>query len=188
MSAPNELSASEREHHLEWNDRLQDWLDGATDAAETATLQTHLDGCALCRARVDELVELDRSLRSTAPRLSLDESFDARIFAQIDAIDVTERAEARHRIERELQQNLNALARGWRRALLFVIPGIVAGIALAFGLNAWLEAAGFTRMLVVETAAEFGRDTTGMVHMTLTALLGAGLGATIAGWLASVVE
>ncbi len=42
-------------------------------------------------------------------------------------------------IEQELQQNLHALARGWRRALLFVVPGVVAGVALAFALAWWLD-------------------------------------------------
>ena len=66
--------------------------------------------------------QLDRSLRSAAPRLALDDAFDAKLFAQIDAIDDSKRAEARQRIEQELQQNLQALARGWRRALLFIVP------------------------------------------------------------------
>ena len=66
-------------------------------------------------------------------------AFDAKIFAQLDAIDETKRAEARRRLEQELQQNLQALARGWRRALLFVVPGVVAGVALAFALAWWLD-------------------------------------------------
>jgi anti-sigma factor RsiW len=188
MSAIHHPSATASGHHLEWNDRLQDWLDGAADEKQAAALQAHLDDCALCRARADELRELDDSLRSAAPRLALDDAFDAKLFAQIDAIDNSKRTEKRRRMEQELQQNLQALARGWRRALMFVVPGIVAGIAIAFALGAWIDAAGFTRTLVAETAAELGRDTYGLVRISMTTLLGASLGAAIAAWLASIVE
>jgi anti-sigma factor RsiW len=74
-------------HDIEWNDRLQDWLDGDLDAADAAALQAHMAGCAACRARADELQALDRSLRSAAPRLALDDAFDAELFAQIEAVD-----------------------------------------------------------------------------------------------------
>jgi anti-sigma factor RsiW len=188
MTAPHSQPATDREHHLEWNDRLQDWLDGDLDAADTTSLQAHVADCALCRMRVEELKQLDLGLRNATPRLVLDESFDARIFAQLDAIDESKRAEARRRVEQELQQGLSALTRGWRRALLFVLPGIVAGIAMAFGLSAWLEAAGYTHTLVVQSAAEFGPGASDLVRLSLTTLLGAGLGAAIAGWLASVVD
>ena len=175
-------------HHLEWNDRLQDWLDGDLDAADAAALQAHIADCAACRARADELQSLDRSLRSAAPRLVLDDAFDAKLFAQIDAIDDSKRAETRQRIEQELQQNLQALARGWRRALLFIVPGVIAGVALAFALAWWLTDAGVMHTLIVQSAAEFGSDNSGQVRLIATTLLGAGLGGLLARWLASVVE
>jgi anti-sigma factor RsiW len=175
-------------HDIEWNDRLQDWLDGDLDAAETAALQAHIGGCAACRARADELQALDRELRSAAPRIALDDSFDAKIFAQLDEIDDAKRAETRRRLEQELQQNLHALARGWRRALLFVVPGVIAGVALAFALAYWLDTGGVMRTLIVESAAEFGTDKSGQVRLIVMTVLGAGLGGLIARWLATVVE
>lgn len=93
MSAPTSNPSAEDEHHLEWNDRLQDWLDSDLDAAETAALQAHLADCALCRGRAEELQELDRSLVSAAPHLALDAAFDAKIFARIDAMGRFEGAE-----------------------------------------------------------------------------------------------
>ena len=39
------------------------------------------------------------------------------LFAQIDAIDESQRAEARRRLEQEWQQQMQALARNWRRTL-----------------------------------------------------------------------
>jgi len=175
-------------HDIEWNDRLQDWLDGDLDAANAAALQAHMAGCAACRARADELQALDRSLRSAAPRLALDDAFDAELFAQIDAVDESKRAEARQRIEQELQQNLQALARGWRRALLFIIPGVIAGVALAFALTWWMNDAGVMRALIAQSAAEFGPGNSGQVQLIATTLLGAALGGLIARWLATVVE
>ena len=175
-------------HDIEWNDRLQDWLDGDLDAADTAALQAHMADCADCRARADDLQALDRELRSAAPRMALDDSFDARIFAQLDEIDDTQRAAARRRLEQELQQNLQSLARGWRRALLFVVPGVIAGVALAFALAWWLDTGGVMRSLIVQSAAEFGTDNSGLVRLVVMTVLGAGMGGMIARWLASVVE
>ena len=176
------------EHELAWNDRLQDWLDGDLDAAAEATLQAHLADCAMCRARADELQALDESLQTATPRLALDHSFDARLFAQIEAVDDSKRAAQRQRIEQELQQNLQALKRGWRRALLFIVPGVIAGIALAFALAWWLNDAGLMRTLIVQSAAEFGSNNSSQVQLIAMTLLGAGLGGTLARWLASVVE
>jgi anti-sigma factor RsiW len=187
MTAPTPQPANAPEHLLAWNDRLQDWLDGDLSAPETAALQAHMADCAMCRARADELRELDFNLASAAPRLTLDDAFDAKLFAQIDAIDETQRSEARRRVEQELQQNLQALARGWRRALLFIIPGAVAGLALALGLASWLNDADVMQQLVSQSA-RLGSGNSGLVHLTVTTVLGAGVGAMVARWLATVVE
>ena len=188
MTARNPDPSVAPEHELAWNDRLQDWLDGDLAAADAVALQAHLADCAMCRARAEELQELDRSLRSAAQRLALDDAFNAKIFAQIEAIDDSQRAAARQRLEQELQQNLQTLARGWRRAVLFIVPGVVAGVALAFALTWWLTDAGLMRALIVQSAAEFGSGNSGLVQPIATALLGATLGAMIARWLASVLE
>ena len=177
-----------REHELAWNERLQDWLDGDLNAADEAALQAHLADCAMCRARADELQALDESLQIASPRLALDDAFDAQLFAQIEAIDDSKRAAQRQHLEQELQQNLQALKRGWRRALLFVVPGVIAGVALAFALAVWLSDAGVMRTLIVQSAAEFGSNNSSQVQLIVMTLLGAGLGGTLARWLASVVE
>lgn len=188
MSAPTAKSTAALEHQLAWNDRLQDWLDGDLSAADTAALQAHIADCAMCRARADELQALDSKLRSSAPRLALDDAFDAKIFAQIDAIDDSQRAETRRRLEQELQQNLHALARGWRRGLLFVIPGVIGGIALALGLAWWLADAELMRTLIAQSAAEFGSNNSDQVRLITLTVLGAGIGGVTARWLASVAE
>jgi anti-sigma factor RsiW len=188
MTAPTSNSTATREHELAWNDRLQDWLDGDLEAADAAALQAHMADCAMCRSRAVELQELDSKLRSTAPRLALDDAFDAKIFAQLDVIDDSQRAAARSRIEQELQQNLQALARGWRRGLLFVVPGVIAGVALALALAWWLADANLMRTLIAQGAAEFGSNNSEQIRLITMTLLGAGVGGVIARWLASVAE
>lgn len=188
MTAPDTPSSAAQEHHLEWNDRLQDWLDGDFDGADAAALEAHMAGCALCSARAEQLQELDSSLVSAAPRLALDSAFDAKLFAQLDAIDETKRAEARRRVEQELQRDLRTLARGWHRALLFMVPGVVAGIALALGLASWLSDANVMHTLIVQSAAEFGPGNTSQVQLIAMAVLGASVGGVVARWLASVAE
>ena len=187
MSTPISNPSAAHDHHLAWNDRLQDWLDGDLSAADEAALQAHMGDCALCRARADELRELDFNLSAAAPRLALDAAFDARLFAQIDAIDDSQRAAARQRMEQELQQNLQALARGWRRSLLVIVAGAIAGVAMAFGLASWLNDADVMHTLVAESA-RLGTENSGSVHLIVTTVLGACLGGGIARWLASVVE
>ena len=175
------------QHHSEWNDRLQDWLDGDIGSADAAAFEAHLAQCALCNERLEQLTELDRTLQVTAPHVSLDESFDQRLFAQIDQFDESKRAEVRERMEQELQQNLRELARGWRRTLAFVIPGIIGGIALAFALSAWLDGSGLTHTLAVEGAGQLG-GSSDSIQLVLTTLLGTGLGLGIARWLAGVAD
>lgn len=188
MTARTANPSVAHEHELAWNDRLQDWLDGDLNAADAAGLQAHLADCAMCRARAEELQALDRSLRTATPRLALDEAFDAKIFAQIETIDDTKRAAARQRIEQELQQNLQALARGWRRAVWFIVPGVIGGVALAFALTWWLTDAGLMRALIMQSAAEFGSGNSSLVQPIVTALLGAAVGGLIARWFATALE
>jgi anti-sigma factor RsiW len=188
MTTPTQKSSAALEHELAWHDRLQDWLDGDLGATETAALQAHLADCAACRARAEELRELDRNLVSALPPLALDDAFDARIFAQLDAIDESKRAATRHRMEQELQQNLQALARSWRRSVLVIVSGVVAGVALALGLASWLSDASLMHTLIAQSAAEFGPGNSAQVQVIAMTLLGAGVGGVIARWLATVVE
>jgi anti-sigma factor RsiW len=175
---------NEREHHLEWNDRLQDWLDGEPDAS----FEAHLAGCELCQAQLESLQALDQALQRELPALSPTESFDARLFEKIDAIDENQRLAAREQAERELRENLQALRRGWRRTLAFVIPGIIAGIAIAFAFTLWLDDSGVARTVALEGAHELGSNQAGTIQMALTALLGAGIGLAVARWLSTVAE
>lgn len=175
------------DHHLEWNDRLQDWLDGDIEAGDGDVFENHLAHCELCQQRVAGMQEVESALMASLVPPQLDASFDARLLAQIDEVDEDQRAMARQRAEQELQDSLKALSHSWRRTLVFVIPGIVAGIALAFGLAGYLDSSGVTASLAAEGASKLGSNT-GAMHLMLTALLGAGMGAAMAGWLARIAE
>lgn len=184
-TTPDKQSGSSlSEHHLEWNDRLQDWLDGDVEAAEAPLIEAHLADCTICQARLEDFEHLEDELRATSAPLALDSSFDVRIFSQIESVDEAQRAAARQRVERELQESLRNLSLSWRRTLAFVLPGIVAGIALAFALVSYFDASGLTGRLVAEGASELGRNSANWVHVALTAALGAGIGGIMAGWLA----
>lgn len=182
------MSDTEHEHRLEWSDRLQDWLDGDLDERSAAALHAHIAGCAHCQRDAEALRGLDRELREATPALALDAAFDARIFSQIETFDEAKRAAARTRLEQELQQNLQALSRRWRRTLAMLIPGIVAGIAIAFALTTWLGQSDLTRHLVMESATGLGWDNSSLIQVGVTMLFGAGLGMILARWLTSVVE
>src|SRR5262245_59237438 len=179
------------EHRLVWNDRLLDWLDGDVEAGERQLIEAHLGECGICQAQRDEFRQLDGALRTAAPRLSLDASFDQRLYEQIGAFDAAgeekRRAQARERLEQELQQNLHALSRGWRRALGLVIPAVIASVAIAFMLSVWLDNSSVTQQLVAVAPKGLAQNSA-LIHWAVIALLGTSLGVIVSRWLASVVD
>ncbi|MFL6577151.1 MAG: anti-sigma factor family protein [Povalibacter sp.] len=172
------------EHQLEWNDQLQDWLDGDSESAE---FEQHLSTCDICQEQLAEMQSLDASLMAASPKPTLSASFDARLFEQIETLDESRRAAARQRVEQERQRDLAALSRSWRRTLAFVLPGILGGIALAFALAASLDASGITTKLAQQGAIELGANA-GVIQFLLTAILGAALGGVMAGWFSRAGE
>jgi anti-sigma factor RsiW len=176
-------------HAGEWHDRLQDWLDGELSVADSAAFEAHLAGCRECEQALEALEKLDLALVEATPPLQLNAAeFDQRLLAQIDAIDDSKRAEARRRLELEWHQQMHALSRNWKRTLAFVIPGVVAGIALAFALLAWLDSSGVTSNLVAQGTAELGSGSSDMLRIGLTGVIGAALGIAVAPWLARLAD
>jgi anti-sigma factor RsiW len=185
----NQRSSQSRPvHSEEWDARLQDWLDGELNTAESAVFEAHLAGCAECQQTLEALEKLDGRLVAATPPMELDSAFDERLFAQIAAIDEGKRDEARRRLEQEWQQQMRALSRNWKRTLAFVIPGVIAGIAFAFGVMAWLDSSGITSSLVAQGSAELGSGSTDMLRTALTGFFGAALGMAVAPWLARLAE
>jgi len=179
------------EHHLEWNERLLDWLDNDVAEADGAVFETHLRDCSICQQQLAAFEELDAALSATStPMLSA--TFDVRLLAQIDAVNESQRAEARQRVEQELQENLRALSRRWRRTLAFVIPGIIGGIALALALAGYFDASGLTGKLATLGADGLGANGLGgnvsSIQMLLTGLMGAAIGGVMSGWMARAAD
>jgi anti-sigma factor RsiW len=180
MKQPNE--------HSQWDDALQDWLDGELNDAESAAFEAHLAACGLCQRSLPEFEELDEALVESAPQLELDARFDQALLAQIDAIDESKRIEARRRLEQEWQQQMQSLSRNWRRTLAFVIPGIIGGIVLAMALMSWLDSSGITSNLVAQGAAELGGRSIDYLRLGITAVVGGALGMLVAPWLARLAD
>lgn len=68
--------------HDQWNDRLSEYIDGELEPAERRDLETHLAGCAGCRADLAALravVTRARSLADTPPASNLWPGVAARI-------------------------------------------------------------------------------------------------------------
>jgi anti-sigma factor RsiW len=171
------------EHDLDWNERLQDWLDGELDSSEQAEFDTHVASCTRCREKLRQFERMDEALRAATPPISLDNSFDARLFAQIDEADGARRAAARERVQAEIQTELQLLTRNWRQTLGTIIPGIIAGIALAFAFTVYFDTADWVRALADESAGEIGRTNAMFVHALLTSGVGAAIGYVVARWL-----
>lgn len=175
------------QHDSTWNDRLQDLLDGDVDATERGAIESHLATCARCRTHYAQFKRLDVTLSARLATPGLDASFDHQVFARIEALDAEARDQALRQADRELQQNLQALARGWRRGLVFIFGGVVAGIALAFAFTAWADSAGIAEKLLGATGnlALMPADT---LHALVTAVIGAGIGGGISKWLAATFD
>jgi len=175
------------QHDLQWNDQLQDLLDGDVTGSERAALETHVAGCARCRAQFTKLKKLDALLRARIDAPTPTASFDQQVFARINAFDTHAREKARRRIDRELKDNLEMLARGWRRGLISTLAGAVAGLALAFALIAWANQSGAASAAITAASNGIGNDAS-LLHTVVTMLIGAGIGAAVSRWLTGAVE
>jgi anti-sigma factor RsiW len=175
------------QHDLEWNDQLQDLLDGDVTGAERAALESHVAGCARCRAQFAKLKKLDALLRAKIDAPTPGPSFDQQVFARINAFDTHAREKARRRIDRELKDNLELLSRGWRRGMISALAGAIAGLAVAVALLTWADQSGATTAAISAASTGFGSDANFM-HVAVTLLIGAGLGAAVSRWLTAAIE
>jgi len=79
------------DEHSQWDDVLQDWLDGELNDAASAAFEAHLAACGRCQRSLPEFERLEEALVESAPQLKLDANFDQALLAQIDAIDESKR-------------------------------------------------------------------------------------------------
>jgi anti-sigma factor RsiW len=176
-------------HDSTWQDRLLDLLDGDLQGVERSTVESHVATCARCRVRYAELKRLDAKLkrRISAMAPSLDMSFERQLMARIETLDTRSRERARREAEREFDENLQALARRWRRNLVLLIGGAIAGIALAFALTSWADVAGWSEKLLGTTTG-FGIGDGDAVQLLVAAAIGAVTGGGISRWVAGTLD
>lgn len=180
-----------RDHDLEWSERLLDWLDDDLPSSERAAFEAHLSGCAECQSQIESLERLDAQLTAAVPTLALGEAFDTRVLAQIHSIDEAQRAAAQVRIKHEFDTSVQLLTQRWRRTWQLLIPSVVGGIALAFAISAWLDVSQLTQWVVDESARwavsenlnVLGHGIASGVRLGLTGLIGAAVGLGLARWL-----
>lgn len=109
----------------EWEERLQDWIDGDLDPGESEAVLAHVARCASCGARIDALRALDDQLARCLPRLALDEDFNRRVRAGAGSIS-RDLASARARLERDWQDQESALLGVRRKIRNWIILNVLA--------------------------------------------------------------
>ena len=121
--------------YCDWEERLQDWIDGDLDPAQSAAFDEHIAGCLSCHARMNALQALDAALSRSFSQETPEESFDRRVLERIAAAATADRAAARARVEREWRDQMAALSRQWRNAWRSMILNGLAGAALLVALS-----------------------------------------------------
>lgn len=174
---------NDQDHDAAWNDRLQEWLDGELETDEHALVRSHLESCAQCQQSLAALALLDGKLKTSIASTTLDHAFDARLFAQIDAVSDSQRIEARQRAQAQLQAELEALSRNWERTLLGLLPSLLAGIAFTLALTMYFDTAEWLRAFAANGAGQIGGVDSGFIHLLLTSAMAAAIGYGIARWL-----
>lgn len=180
---------SDIEHHdFEWNDRLQDLIDGDAVGSARAATEAHIASCKRCRSQFTQLKKLDALLQSSVERPGPGASFDNQVFARIAAFDAQGRETARRRVDRELKDNLERLAHDSRRRLVGVVGGATAGAALVVALMGWMNQTGVANALVGAASNSVGGGHTGTIHTFVMLAIGATVGALVSRWVTSTVE
>jgi len=116
--------------HSEWEERLQDWIDGELDPAAAAILDAHLTTCAICQSRRTALRAVDGTLARLIGQPRLDESFNRALLERASIEAQADQIAARARATQEQDRHLAALARQWRRSLGLLVLSVLAGTVL----------------------------------------------------------
>ena len=176
------------QHDAQWNDLLQDQIDGELVASDRVALDSHVAGCPRCRAQLSKLKRLDHLLHAKLEPPPLSSTFDQQVFARIHAMNEQAQERTRRRMERELQDNLQALSRTWRRSLLSVIGGAIAGIALALAFLNWASEASLAKSLVIAATNSVGQGYSNVIQVLITMIVGAAIGAGVSRLMSATVD
>jgi anti-sigma factor RsiW len=116
--------------HFDWDERLQDWIDGDLDPAASAELEAHITGCDSCQARLRAFRAVDAALSGSLTRQTLPASFDCAVLERVHGAAKAGRAAARARLEQAWQAEIGAFSRQWRTALRSMILNALLATAL----------------------------------------------------------
>jgi anti-sigma factor RsiW len=179
---------SQTTHEAEWTQRLEEWRDGSADAADAAAIESHLPDCKECRDYLTALESIDAALSASLVAPALSAEFDRKLWSRIDSGNDIQRALAKQQVQDELRQNLAALEHRWRLKLALIIPGVLAGILLAFWLVSLVSAAAWFTPLFTLVQQQLGPATGQLVQTIATGLLGGAIGLLITQWITPATE
>ncbi|HEY8539896.1 MAG TPA: zf-HC2 domain-containing protein [Steroidobacteraceae bacterium] len=174
------------QHDCAWNDRLQDLLDADVRSTERAEIESHIATCPRCRLQYAKLKRLDAKLSAQIGAPRLDAAFDRQVFAKINALDARRREHAQRQAERELTENLQALARARRWGVVCLVSGVVAAVATIYAIMTWSENVDAAGQLFSFVTA-IGLPQAGSLHTFFSFLIAAAIGGGVAKWIADTV-
>jgi hypothetical protein len=126
---------SEALEACDWEEKLQDWIDGDLESHQVTLLIDHVASCQSCSALIGALRTLDASLVVQIVQPTPGVKFDRRLLARIAAAEIVVRPIGRARVEKELKDQLTALShqqrRRWGAAILNALAGAAVVMALA---------------------------------------------------------
>ncbi|HEU4655581.1 MAG TPA: zf-HC2 domain-containing protein [Steroidobacteraceae bacterium] len=181
MKSPTALPT---QHEAEWAQRLEEWREGLASATEATAIESHVAGCDECRDYLDALNHIDAALGSTLSAPLLSPGFDAALWARVDSNDAIQRTLAKQRAQEQMEQQLAALDSRWRRALVLLIPGVLAGIALAFWFVSLIEQSSLLAPLLAALQDQLGAQNGRLVQAVATGMLGGAAGFAMSKWFA----
>jgi anti-sigma factor RsiW len=114
------------------SDRLQAFVEGVLDAADSAIVESHLQGCAACQSDAEQWRSLF-SVLATLPRYAPAPNFASRVMARVKLPDPWY-VRAAARVQAELQLLVPKTTRGWAVATACLGLPMLVFSALA----AWL--------------------------------------------------
>jgi len=129
-------------HLAQWQDRIQDSIDGALSAVELAEIHAHLATCVLCATEQKRLLAMDAQMRKAfATAAILPANFDQRLFASIALLEQDKRALARHCEQQEYEAQRVQLRSRWRELVRFHLGNLIGGVVTTSAVIAALVSA-----------------------------------------------
>ena len=125
-------------NHLDWEERLQDWIDRDLDPPDAATVEAHTAACGACLASLTAFRTVDASLAEALVAPALSANFDREVLERIERVSRADRSTLRARLERQWHAEMETFARQWRTALRTTILNLLLATTLLVAVQAHL--------------------------------------------------